>query len=452
MVILLIDPNTGRIFDANPAACSYYGYSKAKITGKTIFEINMLCKEDILNEMTLVVNEKRNYFNFVHRLANGEKRFVEVYSGPINIHGRRLLYSIVHDTTDKMKMEKALRESEHHYRCLLETAPYAVLVCSDYKIVFANPKAANLLKVEKPTDLEGEEILKLFPGEYRERARKSIKRVLANHTPSSLMEYKLLTSKGTYVQVEAASTFFEYKGRPAVQMVFIDITERKKELERAERIQKQRLATEFPIKDKGKLEVIYKPASFISGDLFHFYRINDHHVIGLIGDVMGKGIGAALCSSALKVLFYDVASRIHDPTEVLQELNRVIPEYLEEDYVAACCFSFDFLNKACKFAAAGVNNYTLKFDGRYYVEENITGPFLGMFKDSVFENKLFNFNRGDIFYFYTDGMESLLEQNRIKSKFTSFETSSEQKKFLENAILDNQDLRDDITWLAIEIL
>lgn len=452
LVILLIEPDTGNIFDANSAACSYYGYSKAEITAKTIFEINLLSKDEILNEMALAVGEKRHCFNFTHKMANGEKRNVEVFSGPINITGRQLLYSIVHDITDKLRMERALKESEHHYQCLLETAPYAVLVCSEYKVVFANPKVAQLLEAEKPADLEGIDILSLFSGEYRDLARKRIKRVLVNHSSSTLSEYELLTLKGTYIQVEAASAFFEYQGRPVVQIVLIDITERKKELERAARIQKQRLVTEFPIKDKGKLEVIYKPASFISGDLFHFYRVNDHYVMGLLGDVMGKGIGAALCNSALKVLFYDIASRIHDPVEALEELNRGIPGYLEEDYVAACCFSFDFLNKTCKFVAAGINSCSLKLGGRYYLEESIKGPFLGMFETSVFESKLIKFNQGDIFYFYTDGMESLLEQNRIRSKFTSFSTSKEQRNFLENKILDNQAVTDDITWLAIEIL
>ena len=42
--------------------------------------------------MELAVKEKRNYFNFIHRLKNGQERNVEVYSGPIIILGKS--YSI----------------------------------------------------------------------------------------------------------------------------------------------------------------------------------------------------------------------------------------------------------------------------------------------------------------------------------------------------------------------
>ncbi len=51
-------------------------------------------------------NELRRVFNFSHRLANGNIRDVEVYSGPIVIQGKQHLYSIIHDVTERKKMEK----------------------------------------------------------------------------------------------------------------------------------------------------------------------------------------------------------------------------------------------------------------------------------------------------------------------------------------------------------
>ncbi|MGI6227281.1 MAG: PAS domain S-box protein [Peptococcales bacterium] len=452
LVMLLIEPDTGNIISANPAACKYYGYTKEQLTSKKIFDINLLTKEETLEEMQLALKEKRNYFNFIHLLANGETRNVEVYSGPIKVNGKKLLYSIVHDITEKVAAEKSLKESEKYYRSLLELAPYAILVYCNYKIVFANTRAVQLLEAEDTKGLEGLDILDFFPERYQRIARKRIKNILINRASNSLMEYELKSLNGTRVQVEAASTFFEYQGKPAVQSIFIDITERKKELERAAKIQKQRLITGFPLKDKGKLEVIYKPANYISGDFFHFYRVNNNYVVGLLGDVMGKGIAAALCNSALKVLFYDIVGKVKDPIEIIKVLNEETPKILEEDYVAACCFSFDFKNNLCKIASAGISNYSLKLDGKYYLEETIKGPFLGMFRNIQFESKTFKFKTGDNFYFYTDGTESLLEQGWVKSKFTSFESIEKQKGFLENLTLDNQILKDDFTWLAVEIL
>jgi PAS domain S-box-containing protein len=47
----------------------------------------------------------RNHFLFQHRLANGEMRDVEVYSTPIETGGHNLLFSIVHDITERKILE-----------------------------------------------------------------------------------------------------------------------------------------------------------------------------------------------------------------------------------------------------------------------------------------------------------------------------------------------------------
>ena len=50
--------------------------------------------------------EQRRHFIFRHRLSNGDIRDVEVYSGPLQLRGKQLLYSIVHDITDRKQAEE----------------------------------------------------------------------------------------------------------------------------------------------------------------------------------------------------------------------------------------------------------------------------------------------------------------------------------------------------------
>lgn len=107
-VMLIIDPQTGNIVDVNPAACSYYGYSRAELTQKKIKEINLLSDEETQQEMNRAKLEQHNHFFFRHRLANNEIRDVEAYSGPIILQGKSLLYSIIHDITDRRQAEKEL--------------------------------------------------------------------------------------------------------------------------------------------------------------------------------------------------------------------------------------------------------------------------------------------------------------------------------------------------------
>ncbi|MCG8619951.1 MAG: LuxR C-terminal-related transcriptional regulator [Desulfobacterales bacterium] len=120
-VMLLIDPATGRIRDANQAAIRYYGWSRSRLKSKRISDINCLPKNEVHREMKEAKQRKRSHFLFKHRLACGDVRDVEVYSGPIVINGEDLLYSIVHDITRRRLIEKQLEESRNKYRELVET-------------------------------------------------------------------------------------------------------------------------------------------------------------------------------------------------------------------------------------------------------------------------------------------------------------------------------------------
>lgn len=105
-VMLMIDPKSGNIIDANPAAIAYYGWSYKELTNKTISDINTLTEEQVHQEMKNAKKQNRRHFIFEHCMANGAIRPVEVYSGPINLNGKQISFSIVHDIAEKKKAER----------------------------------------------------------------------------------------------------------------------------------------------------------------------------------------------------------------------------------------------------------------------------------------------------------------------------------------------------------
>jgi PAS domain S-box-containing protein len=111
-VMMIIDPETGDVKDVNASACDYYKWTYAELCNQNIFEINLLTKKEIKAEMQKAKDETRTSFNFKHRLGNGEIRDVEVYSCPIIFSDSTLLFSIVHDITDRIKAEEALKINE----------------------------------------------------------------------------------------------------------------------------------------------------------------------------------------------------------------------------------------------------------------------------------------------------------------------------------------------------
>jgi len=119
-VKLMIDPADGHIVDANHAACAFYGYTQEQLLAKNISEINVLSESEVRAEMARAASEHRMYFAFRHRLVSGEVRDVEVYSGPVAHAGKRYLYSIIHDVTERKRAERALNAAQEKYRLVVE--------------------------------------------------------------------------------------------------------------------------------------------------------------------------------------------------------------------------------------------------------------------------------------------------------------------------------------------
>jgi len=148
-VMLLIAPKTGRIEDANQAAADFYGYPVPALRGMYIQQINTMSEAEIAEERQHALRGGRSDFEFPHRLANGEIRIVEVHASPVEVAGKTLLFSIVHDITQRKRAEEALQHNEERLRFLLETSPIAVRVAkaAGCEVVFANQQYAKLINV-----------------------------------------------------------------------------------------------------------------------------------------------------------------------------------------------------------------------------------------------------------------------------------------------------------------
>lgn len=95
--MLIIDPDNGKIVDANPAAVNFYGWGKDELTSMKITDINDLNKKEIKKKMEEAKNKEKNYFNFKHKIISGEVKDVEVYSQSIPFEEKEYLYSIIHE-------------------------------------------------------------------------------------------------------------------------------------------------------------------------------------------------------------------------------------------------------------------------------------------------------------------------------------------------------------------
>ncbi len=199
-VKFILNPETGILEHVNEAACWFYGYSRDELEGMHISKINELPFEEIQQKMVGAVEKSRLYFEFRHRLKNGDIRDVEVFTGPVDTAEGLRLYSIVHDVTDRKRVERELRESKERFAL-------AILGSNDgiwdidfvKKTTFWSDRCKELLGFAS-TEIEAtkENRVKHFHPKDLPRVRQAIKRHLKFKEPYDLAA-RLLHKDGRYL-------------------------------------------------------------------------------------------------------------------------------------------------------------------------------------------------------------------------------------------------------------
>jgi PAS domain S-box-containing protein len=115
-IMLLVEPDSGAIQDANPAAAAFYGYTREQLQAMRVEDLSTLPPRSVAAQRERALRGDQSYFVFAHRLADGEVRTVEVHSSPIRVNGRLLLFSILHDITERKLLEKQILDISEQER------------------------------------------------------------------------------------------------------------------------------------------------------------------------------------------------------------------------------------------------------------------------------------------------------------------------------------------------
>ncbi len=196
------------------------------------------------------------------------------------------------------------------------------------------------------------------------------------------------------------------------------------ELRLAAQLQQEFLPRKLP--DVGPLSfgVLYRPAGYVSGDIYDVERLDENHVAVFIADAVGHGVPAALLTMYIKRslqtrrLDPDLPGgyEILPPDEALAKLNRdmLAQQSGKVRFATACYGVINVRSLQFAFARAGHPfPMLLRADGSILTPEP-QGPLLGVFQEAQFESAVVQLEKGDRLLMYSDGFELAFPESAKK--------------------------------------
>ena len=158
----------------------------------------------------------------------------------------------------------------------------------------------------------------------------------------------------------------------------------------------------------------YMPAYAVGGDFYDFIDLGNGRVMGVIGDVSGKGVTAALTMGRVSADIRRMATEVSGPAELLERLNHTLSVRMQDDrFVTALCVLLDAPNKKWIFANAGhVLPLLRRSTGVVSRVAYSSGPPLGIVAHAQYREETISVAARDILLLATDGVFEILSAPR----------------------------------------
>ncbi len=225
--MLIIDPDTANIVDANRAAASFYGWSIEELRKMNISQINTLSVDEIRKNLEKSRSRKQNRFLCRHRRSDGSVCDVEAFTSKVEIAGKEFLDVILFDVAESKLAEIALRESERKFRTITEQMAEMVFVTDITGILtYVSPLIEKIFGY-KPYEVLGHLFTEYLVEEEIPGALLTFRNTLQDQLTDQIIEFRFMKKNGSSFLGEAHIHYYQDQDSSGMMGLIRDITERR---------------------------------------------------------------------------------------------------------------------------------------------------------------------------------------------------------------------------------
>ncbi len=221
----------GRIIDMNEASAGLGGFKREELIGTLSSEHSLWANQKQRDEVMrrLQAEGRLHHLPVEFRGKAGELHKVLFSADPIAVNGEDCLLSVSIDITAREKEADVLKQSEEKYRALVENSLQGLAIIQDGRFVFCNSAFSQITgySIDELLSLPPKRMGNLTHPEDRDIVFNRYRDRLAGLPVASRYEVRGVKKDGTQIWLEVYASLMEYNGRPATQLVYMDITERK---------------------------------------------------------------------------------------------------------------------------------------------------------------------------------------------------------------------------------
>jgi sigma-B regulation protein RsbU (phosphoserine phosphatase) len=192
------------------------------------------------------------------------------------------------------------------------------------------------------------------------------------------------------------------------------------ELRLAARLQQDFLPKSLPQLGNVRFHTLFRPAGYVSGDLYDVMRLDEKHVGVYMADAVGHGMPAALLTMFIKnaLVTKEIVEngyRLLGPSQTMAKLNNaLVDQNLSHATFATALYGLiNTETGQVRFARGGhPNPIILRADGSVETPA-IDGCLLGIFENEEFDEGAVQLSAGDRLFLFTDGIEVVFTGEKI---------------------------------------